>query len=59
MIVSSIESRTDNILGTDGWASLRPIEDILLSAAASESEKTKDNMRLYVGDERKRSWSEG
>lgn len=56
-IVSSIESSIDSILWIIGCAEARAIEEIFLSAAESEREKTKERMREWVGDERKMSWS--
>lgn len=43
-MVSSIESRTESILGMEGWAEERSMEDIFVSAADSEREKTKERM---------------
>jgi len=58
-MVSSIESRIDSTLRIDGCTEDRLTEEIFLSTADFEREKTKDRMSVYVGDERKRSWSEG
>ncbi len=53
-----ISSMSSNILRIDlrfGCAEERSMEEIFVSAAESEREKTKDRIRVYVGDERKRS----
>ena len=56
-IVSSIESRMERMLWVLEWMVETWIEEIFLSAADSEREKTKERMREYVGEERKISWS--
>ena len=48
VMVSSIEESMDRILSIT--LSAEETEEILLSAAASESEKTKERMREYVGE---------
>lgn len=56
-IVSSTDSNMESILWIVGCVVGTSTEEIFLSAADSEREKTKERMREYVGDERKMSWS--
>ncbi len=53
-----ISSMSSNILRINlrfGCVDDRSMEEMFVSAAESEREKTKDKIRVYVGDERKRS----
>ena len=54
-MVSSMESRIARILWMIGSVEARGTNEVFLSVADSESEKTKARMRLYVDDERNRS----
>ena len=56
-IISSIDSNMESIFWIVGLVVGTSTEEIFLSDADSEREKTKERMSEYVGDERKISWS--